>query len=195
MKFIVLGVTALWVPASNSCFRSLLSTFEIIANCTQYVYATPLWRYVFMLLILSLQSFYPFQLVISPLKLSGTPIKPMNYFILNKNVLTVPLFLSPLPSFSKLFYPVVWFLLSPTVFKGHQMPKAVNTFQSLFYCLHLLPSLKFFIPLASLTPFLTQFFSLTLQPFLCGYFPIYPETSVFVKKLVLGYFMIALHSP
>lgn len=63
-------------------------------------------------------------------------------------------FLSPLPSFLKLFYPV-WFLLSPTVFKGHQMPTAVNTFQSLFYCLHLLPPLKFFIPLTSLTSFLT----------------------------------------
>lgn len=156
-----LGVIALWAPASNSCFRSLLFTFETITSWTQYVDATPLWRYIFMLLILSLQSFYPFQLVISPLILSSTPVKPMNYFIFNKNFswLCLYLFLSPLPSFLKLFYPV-WFLLSPTVFKGQQKPTAVTTFQSLFYCLHLLPSLKFFIPLASLTSLTPWLFSL-----------------------------------
>ena len=87
----------------------------------------------------------------------------------------------------------VWFLLSLTIFKGHQMPKAVNTFQSLFCCLHLLPSLKLFLwrPWHHLYSVLlpdSSAFSLWIFSHL-------PRTFVFVKKLVLGYFMIALHSP
>lgn len=94
-----------------------------------------------MLLILSLQSFYPFELVISSLILSGTPIKPKNYFILNKNLswLCLYLFLSPLPSFLGAF--TQYSLISPVP----------HCFQSLLFTS---PSFFEIILLASLTSFI-----------------------------------------
>lgn len=192
MKVIVLGVTALWVPASNSCFRSLLSTFEIIASCTQYKFMLLLYEDTFLCFW-----FCPFSHSIplswlSPLLYCQALPLNLKTFILNKNLswLCLYLFLSPLPSFLGAF--TQYSLISPVPHCFQGTPNAVNTFQSLFCCLHLLTSLKLFLWL----PW-HHLYSVLLpdsSAFSLWIFPHLPRTLVFVK-LVLGYFMIALHSP
>lgn len=100
-------------------------------------------------------------------------------------------FLSPLPSFFEALLPS---LISPVPHCFQGTPNANGSeYFSVFILLFTPPSS---LEILYSFDFLDILFnSLTLQPFLCGYFPIYPETWVFVKKLVLGYFMMALHSP
>lgn len=103
----------------------------------------------------SIPSFYPFELVISSLILSSTPIKPKNYFILNKNLswLCLYLFLSPLPSFLGAF--TQYSLISPVPYNFQGTPNAKGSeYFSVFILLFTSPSFLEIIPLASLTSFI-----------------------------------------